>query len=114
MKKLFTLFIFLPFYFKAQSNLIASDFQFQNPGNLNCFYYAPSQLKNTESKFPLIIVLHGCGQCAETAAEQSDWNKLADNLGCFVLYPQQRSFNNPTKCFRWFRKKSTTKYEGEL
>ena len=62
---------------------------------------------------PLVVVLHGCLQCAESVAGQTGWKKLADEHGFFVMYPQQRIFNNPMRCFRWYKRKNIYKNRGE-
>ncbi|MCX6296927.1 MAG: PHB depolymerase family esterase [Bacteroidetes bacterium] len=62
---------------------------------------------------PMVVVLHGCLQCAQTVQKQSGWSKLADDNGFYVLYPQQRGINNPERCFRWYKRKHTNKNRGE-
>ncbi len=84
----------------------------KNPGHLKMFLYQPKNLTPNE-KTPLIVVLHGCLQSASSVAKQSGWNKLADENGFIVLYPQQRIKNNPQKCFSWYRKKNIKKNRGE-
>jgi len=44
-------------------------------------------------KKPLVVVLRGCTQSAETIAEQSGWDKLAEKNNFYVLYPQQKLIN---------------------
>src|SRR6056297_3528506 len=82
-----------------------------NPGNLLMYSYTPPQL--SKGNHPLVIVLHGCTQSAAEVAEQTGWNKLADSLGFFVLYPQTKFGNNVSKCFRWFSEKDIASNEGE-
>ncbi len=84
----------------------------KNKGHLKMYMYAPS-LADTVKKTSLVVVLHGCLQCAGSAAAQTGWNKLADQHGFYVLYPQQRIINNPEKCFRWYRKRHINKNRGE-
>lgn len=82
-----------------------------NPGNLKCFIYIP---KNIDSllKVPLVVALHGCSQTAEEIAVETGWNKLAEQNGFIVLYPEQKVANNMTRCFNWFMK-SDIKFNGE-
>ncbi len=75
------------------------------------FSYVPSQLAGENA--PLVVVLHGCTQSAEEVALQTGWNKLADSLGFFVLYPQTGFSNNMTNCFNWFKEKDIASDEGE-
>lgn len=86
-----------------------SDFG-DNPGKLRCYYHVPD---NATSNMPLMVVLHGCNQKAREAAELTDWNKLADIYGFYVLYPEQKTSNNGSRCFNWFLEKDYTKNSGE-
>lgn len=81
-----------------------------NPGNLSLFYYVPKSIKENA---PLVVVLHGCGQGATAAAELTGWNKLADEYGFYVMYPQQHFPNNPQHCFNWFKKNEIERGKGE-
>lgn len=81
-----------------------------NPGNLSLFYYAP---KNAKPGSPMVAVLHGCSQGAAAVAELTGWNKLADEYGFYVMYPQQHFPNNPSHCFNWFKKNEIEKGNGE-
>jgi feruloyl esterase len=69
--------------------------------------------KTKKEKMPLVVALHGCNENAATIAKQSDWNRLADENGFYVIYPQQRFFNNPSSCFNWFNEKDISKNSGE-
>ncbi len=84
----------------------------KNKGHLKMFLYKPASL-NKNAPAPMVVMLHGCLQCASKAASQTGWNKLADEYGFYVLYPQQRATNNPEKCFRWYKRKHTNKNRGE-
>lgn len=84
----------------------------KNKGHLKMYYYEPANIDKTKAQ-PMVVVLHGCLQCASTVAAQTGWNKLADEQGFYVLYPQQRFFNNPEKCFKWYKRKHTNKNRGE-
>lgn len=81
-----------------------------NPGNLSLFYYAP---KNIQPNAPMVTVLHGCSQGAAAVAELTGWNKLADEYGFYVMYPQQHFPNNPSHCFNWFKKNEIERGNGE-
>lgn len=81
-----------------------------NPGNLSLFYYIP---KSVRANAPLVVVLHGCSQGANAVAELTGWNKLADQYGFCVAYPQQHFPNNPSHCFNWFKKNEIERGNGE-
>lgn len=87
-----------------------SDFG-HNPGNLQMYSYEPNNLPH--GKHPLVVVLHGCTQTAHEVASQTGWNKLADSLQFYVLYPQTHFGNNVTRCFRWFKESDIASDEGE-
>lgn len=76
------------------------------------YTYSPPRLSNNQQA-PLVVVLHGCLQNAKVVAKQSGWNKLADEYGFRVLYPEQRIINNPAKCFCWFNRNDIEKGKGE-
>jgi poly(hydroxyalkanoate) depolymerase family esterase len=69
-----------------------------NPGALKMWEYVPAGLGTGK---PLVLVLHGCGQGATDAAA-TGWNELADQAGFVVVYPEQQTVNNITKCFSWW------------
>jgi poly(hydroxyalkanoate) depolymerase family esterase len=70
-----------------------------NPGMLGAKVHVPTKLK---ANAPLVVVLHGCMQTAETYAEGAGWLRLADEHGFALLFPQQQRSNNPNLCFNWF------------
>lgn len=86
-----------------------SDFG-DNPGQLNGYVYVPARAM---AHRPLVVAMHGCGQDAASFARLSGWNKLADELGFVVLYPEQRMTNNAQKCFNWFQPADVAVTGGE-
>ncbi|MCM2473883.1 PHB depolymerase family esterase [Rhizobium sp. CG5] len=82
-----------------------------NPGGLRMLEYVPPQLK---AGAPLVVVLHGCLQTAADFDRGSGWSRLAKEMGFALLYPEQRSNNNPNLCFNWFRPSSVARDRGEL
>ncbi len=76
------------------------------------FVHVPNSKQGTSTK-PLVVVLHGCSQSAESIAAQTGWNKLSDQYGFYVLYPQQSLVNNPSLCFNWFNNGDVKKDKGE-
>ena len=85
-----------------------------NPGNLKMYFHQAKNLNTDSKKIPLVIVLHGCSQTAEIVARESGWNKLADEYGFAVLYPQQLLFNNTGECFNWYNENDISKNKGEV
>jgi len=51
---------------------------------------------------PLIVLIHGCKQTPEDFAAGTRIAPLADELGCLVLLPRQKSTANPWGCWNWF------------
>jgi len=97
----------------AQQNMIEIKDFGSNPGSLKMFLYTPTPADQKQTKMPLVIALHGCTQNAKQMAEESGWNKLADTYGFCVVYPQQRTMNNPSGCFNWFEEGDIEKDKGE-
>ncbi len=114
MKKIFFLFLFTLslIHFSLAQELKRTKHFGKNPGHLKMYLHPPPNVDMSKSA-PLVVVLHGCLQCATKIQEQSGWSKLADDNGFFVLYPQQRLINNPERCFRWYNRKHTNKNGGE-
>src|SRR6185295_19027726 len=56
-----------------------------NPGALKAYDYIPDGLAPNA---PLVVVLHGCTQTA-MAMQSAGWDKLADQYGFAVLFPEQ-------------------------
>lgn len=69
-----------------------------NPGNLNMYKYIP---QNMPPNAALVVVLHGCSQQANAYEQGAGWNQLADLWKFYVIYPEQKSDNNPAYCFNW-------------
>lgn len=112
-KKFLFLFVLTFAFFNSQSQDLKRIRKFgKNKGHLKMYLYEPSSV-NKNKPAPMVVMLHGCLQCAGKAASQTGWNKLADEYGFYVLYPKQRATNNPEKCFRWYKRKHTNKNHGE-
>ncbi len=80
-----------------------------NPGALDMYEYVPADLP---ANAPLVVVLHGCTQTA-SSMETAGWNALADARHFAVLYPQQRSANQPLSCFTWYQTADISRDMGE-
>jgi poly(hydroxyalkanoate) depolymerase family esterase len=98
---------------QGQSDLLEIKSFGNNPGNLKMFLHEPPLAKQKKG-LPLVVALHGCTQNAKVMAQESGWNDLADTYGFYVLYPQQRTINNPSGCFNWFQDEDATKDKGEV
>ena len=81
-----------------------------DPGNLNMFTYIPS---GVPANAPLVLVLHGCTQTASSYASESDWNRLADQYKFYVIYAEQSTSNNFSRCFNWFESGDARRGLGE-
>jgi poly(hydroxyalkanoate) depolymerase family esterase len=62
---------------------------------------------------PLIVMLHGCTQSPDDFAAGTRMNFIAEEQTCIVVYPEQRSDANPSKCWNWFRSADQRRGEGE-
>ena len=71
-----------------------------DPGSLQSYTYIP---KNFPKNGPLVVVLHGSTQSAESYDSGSGWSALADECGIALLFPEQRKTNNSIKSFNWFK-----------
>lgn len=72
-----------------------------DPGSLQAEMYIP---ENFRKDGPLVVVLHGSMQTAESYNYGSGWSTLADDHGFALLFPQQRRSNNALRSFNWFRR----------
>ncbi len=81
-----------------------------NPGNLNMYLYAPS---NMPASAPVVVAMHGCTQTATQFATETGWNTLANQHKFYVIYPEQLSSNNSSRCFNWFESGDITRGQGE-
>jgi poly(hydroxyalkanoate) depolymerase family esterase len=57
-------------------------------------------------------VLHGCYGSAEQMS-LSGWNEMSREHRFYVLYPEQKTENNPNKCFTWFQPENSKTETGE-
>jgi poly(hydroxyalkanoate) depolymerase family esterase len=62
---------------------------------------------------PLIVMLHGCTQTPDDFAAGTRMNELAEERGCFVLYPEQTSRGNSSRCWNWFERAHQRRDQGE-
>lgn len=81
-----------------------------DPGSLRANTYIP---KNFPKNGPLVVVLHGSSQSAESYNNGSGWSALADECGVALLFPGQRRSNNVIKSFNWFKPGDSHRGGGE-
>jgi poly(hydroxyalkanoate) depolymerase family esterase len=72
--------------------------------------YLPSNAR--EDQRALLVMLHGCKQNALSFAEGTQMNRVADEHGFAVLYPEQSGAANPWRCWNWFDP-ATLERDGE-
>jgi len=68
-------------------------------GSLTYKFYTPHG--SARRRMPLVVMLHGCSQTAADFAAGTGMNRLADELGFLVLYPQQSKNANLARCWNW-------------
>jgi poly(hydroxyalkanoate) depolymerase family esterase len=62
---------------------------------------------------PMIVMLHGCTQTPDDFAAGTRMNALAEERGCFVLYPAQTRAANRSRCWNWFKRGDQGRDQGE-
>ncbi|MFM9879963.1 MAG: alpha/beta hydrolase family esterase [Burkholderiaceae bacterium] len=62
---------------------------------------------------PLFVMLHGCTQSADDFAMGTQMNRLADEHGFLVVYPEQAAHANASKCWNWFKAQDQARDAGE-
>lgn len=63
--------------------------------------YRPPDVKFGE-RLPLMVMLHGCGQDANSFAASTRMNRIAMRERFLVLYPEQDRLANAQGCWNWF------------
>lgn len=82
-----------------------------NPGALRMLVFQPPG--PARSGAPLIIVLHGCRQGAESFARHAGWLDIAKAHGIPLVLPEQMATNNHNRCFNWYRPGDVARSQGE-
>lgn len=62
---------------------------------------------------PLVVALHGCTQTASDFAAGTQFDRVAERAGAFVLYPEQSVLANPQRCWNWFLPENQFRESGE-
>ncbi len=71
---------------------------------MSYWLYLPDKVAASASSLPLIVMLHGCGQSATQFAQGTGMNRLAEQKGYAVLYPQQSLTSHMHRCWKWYDK----------
>jgi poly(hydroxyalkanoate) depolymerase family esterase len=66
-----------------------------------------------ESSLPVVVMLHGCTQSPDDFAAGTQMNRLADEHGFLVVYPEQPARANTSKCWNWFKHQDQLRDAGE-
>lgn len=67
----------------------------------------------TGAPMPLLVMLHGCTQNPDDFAAGTQMNQVAEEAGCLVVYPEQTSGANQSKCWNWFNAIDQQRGQGE-
>ena len=69
-------------------------------GTRDYLLYEPAGYDGTPRA--LVVALHGCSQSASHFATASGYNRLADQHGFIVVWPEQSLLANTALCWNWF------------
>ncbi len=61
----------------------------------------------------MLVMLHGCTQSADDFAAGTQMNRLADEHGFLVVYPEQDAQANASRCWNWFEPRNQLRGNGE-
>lgn len=74
---------------------------------MNYWLYVPARVPSVTARlrgWPLVVMLHGCEQTATQFAQGTRMNRLAEQKGFAVLYPQQSLSAHAHRCWKWYDK----------
>ena len=73
--------------------------------------YVPSKAHGRMA--PLVVMLHGCTQNSDDFAVGTGMNRLAEEHGFIVAYPEQPLTANQLGCWNWFNQQDQLRESGE-
>jgi poly(hydroxyalkanoate) depolymerase family esterase len=82
-----------------------------NAGSRAYKVYVPAG--KSDAPRAMIVMLHGCTQSADDFAAGTQMNRLADEHGLLVVYPEQAAHANASKCWNWFNPQDQQRGAGE-
>jgi poly(hydroxyalkanoate) depolymerase family esterase len=82
-----------------------------NAGSRIYKVYVPKGKSDTPRA--MIVMLHGCTQSADDFAAGTQMNRLADEHDFLVVYPEQATHANTSKCWNWFKPQDQRHGAGE-
>lgn len=86
--------------------------QFSNAAGARAYkLYVPTANRGTP--MPLIVMLHGCKQSPDDFAAGTQMNRLAEEHGFIVAYPEQAANANGSNCWNWFKAQDQVRDSGE-
>lgn len=68
-------------------------------GTLDYLVHVPG--RRAPGPRPVVVVLHGGGETADTAATRSRWNRVGDAFGALVVYPEQDPDHDEGRTWDW-------------
>lgn len=80
-------------------------------GNRAYKLYVPA--KAPEAARPIVVMLHGCTQSADDFAAGTQMNRVAEQHGFLVVYPEQSGQANVSRCWNWFQQEDQQRDAGE-
>jgi poly(hydroxyalkanoate) depolymerase family esterase len=87
-------------------------YEFSNHAGARAYkLYLPTAVANAPR--PMLVMLHGCTQSADDFAAGTQMNRLADEHGFIVVYPEQATHANASKCWNWFKPQDQQRDAGE-
>ncbi len=86
--------------------------QFSNGAGTRAYkVYLPA--RESDAPPAVVVMLHGCTQSADDFAAGTQMNRLADEHGFLVVYPEQTAHANASKCWNWFKPQDQRRDAGE-
>ena len=86
--------------------------QFSSPAGARAYkMYVPASCPG--EPMALLVMLHGCKQSPDDFAAGTQMNRLAEQQGFIVVYPEQPANANCLRCWNWFKTQHQVRDGGE-